>query len=574
MRFGVIDFLKQHSKSDRLCLALVGLFVVLIMIPIPLIGIPDGFDLPQHMQFASTFFDAIRSGDFFPGWAATDNYGFGSIGIRYYPPVAYYLMAFTQMLTNDWYDSFWINSFFWMLIGCTGVYFWAKEWLSPLESVATAILYGVVPYHTAQIYQYMIFAEFAASGILPFCFLFSTRIIRRGRLADVLGFSISCSLLILTNIPVSIIGMIGLALYSVLMMDWKRPRKTIFNFSASLVLIILSTAFHWLRIVTEIAWVKHNSPQFSAMGFYDYKKNLFPMFYSAGEKYYEKMLWHLDITIIFTILLLVPVALFLVLNFKSIHDFGTSTQKSFVAITVVGFFACFMMSSASDYLWKSLSFLQKLQFPWRFLSLASLVGVMSFCLALRTFASHYPTFKRQIGYSALVLIVAILLFDITQNVVMSAPLSRAMFDGKLVKMGQEEGCRCWWPVWATASASGFREKILAGTRESRATRWESEIREFAVEKGEPQSLRVATFYHPHWRADVNGFPAEVVNADDGTILIPVGANAAHVKLYFEEPRKLKVALVISIATWIFLSFAIGTSFIHRKESVNDLPAIA
>jgi hypothetical protein len=77
--------------SGIACLA-----AVVVMLPIAVWGIPDGADLPQHFQFAQTYYDALTSGDGFPNWSARENFGYGSIGIRFLPAALLLCFGFRQ----------------------------------------------------------------------------------------------------------------------------------------------------------------------------------------------------------------------------------------------------------------------------------------------------------------------------------------------------------------------------------------------------------------------------------------------------------------------------------------------
>lgn len=572
MLSGIQNFIKLHGCKDWFWLVFVGLVTAAVMLPLPLFGIPDGNDLPQHLKFADAFYKAILDGDPFPGWAAETNLGFGSIGIRYYPPVAYYLMAFTQMLTGSWYDTFWINSFFWMFLGCAGVYFWAKEWLSPRQAALTAVLYSIVPYHSSQIYQYLLYAEFAAAGILPFCFLFATRVVRNGRFIDVILFGISYSLLILTHIPLTIIGSTGLAVYIFLLIDWKQSRKTVVNFLIAFALSLSATAFHWLRAVTEVSWVKHNSPQYYANGYYDFNKYFFPLIYSAGDDYERKILWHLDVTIIFSILLFLPLIVYLFLRVEPANENRFPNRKTLYTLSFTGLFSIFILSLPSAFIWNSLTVLQKTQFPWRWLSLTSLVGTIAFAVGITLLISRFQNLKKLFSYAILLLLFCLLLFDFTQNIISAAFVPRDQFETKYTELNREPECVCWWTIWADAGALKQTAKIYAESRNSEITRWDGELREFTVEKGIPGNVRIATFYHPHWKAEVNGSQTEVRKSVDGSILIPVSGEKSSIKLYFREPFKLQIALFVSIMTWVFLFGSLFNAYRNQKRFQTKLMA--
>src|SRR5580765_4979357 len=113
------------KRSNLVCLALLLLFCFLSF-GLPLVyGLPSGFDMITDIRFATSLRDALSTGHCFPGWA-NDNFGFGSIGIRFYPLIAMYTLAFAEMATGDWFSALWINLLFWMFLGSAGMYFFAK----------------------------------------------------------------------------------------------------------------------------------------------------------------------------------------------------------------------------------------------------------------------------------------------------------------------------------------------------------------------------------------------------------------------------------------------------------------
>ena len=202
--------MNPKTQKELQYFGIASLVAILVMLPIAVFGIPSGNDLAQHYQFAQTYYDSLINGDGFPGWSSRENGGYGSIGIRFYPPAAYYVLATARILAGSWYDASWLTFMFWMILGCAGVYYWARWWLEPKESAIAAIIYAVVPYHLNQLYISFVYADFAATAILPFCFAFLTRVLERERKSDILGLAVSFALLILTHLPTTITGSIGL----------------------------------------------------------------------------------------------------------------------------------------------------------------------------------------------------------------------------------------------------------------------------------------------------------------------------------------------------------------------------
>ncbi|HRH42190.1 MAG TPA: 6-pyruvoyl-tetrahydropterin synthase-related protein, partial [Pyrinomonadaceae bacterium] len=472
-----------YLSKDWLCLLALALFVFLLIFPVFYFGIPNGADFPQHYQFAFTYLESIKSGNFLPGWSPSNNYGFGEVGIRFYPPLAHYCLALTQLLTGDWYLTSWLNVLFWMLLGSLGIYLWAREWLSPQNSLWVGILYAVAPYHLSQFYQYFLYSEYVAAGILPFCFFYLTRVIRDGKFKNVLGLGFSSALLILSHIPTTIIGVICLGLYAILILDWKKLTKIIPLLFISGVLAVSSTAFYWSKLITEIGLVNHSNPKYAS----SYSVAYFPMIFHSTEYYFSKQMWYKDLVSISAILFILPLIVFLFWQRKkSTQDL--SQKKYYLAVLLTGIFAFFMSSHLSSFIWDNISFLQRLQFPFRWLSVATLMGVMCFVIGLRQLSFTNNISNNLKKYAVVIFLFGIFLFDVSQVILPSETLPRPQFEERLNGLGDQESFDCWWTVWSKSEAFNNREKVSALSRQVSITRWNAEEREFEIEAGTSQNV--------------------------------------------------------------------------------------
>src|SRR5258708_29066165 len=157
------------------------------MAPMLFWGIPSNRDLANHFRFALPFYDALRSGHFYPGWLAEANQGFGDASFRFYPPALYYLLALTRTLAGNWYAATIITFSGLSVLGAIGVYLWAREFGSSQLAMWAGILYAVAPYHLNQFFQAVMLAEFAGAAVLPFAFAFTERVCRRRRQWDIAG---------------------------------------------------------------------------------------------------------------------------------------------------------------------------------------------------------------------------------------------------------------------------------------------------------------------------------------------------------------------------------------------------
>src|SRR6266850_16279 len=192
-----------------LTVALVG---VIVFFPVITWGIPEGADLINHYRFAQPFYESIRSGDFYPGWLAESNSGFGDARFRLYPPGLYYLLAGAHLLAG-WYWASILAFVLLTITGGLGVYLWARNSFSAKIAMWAGIIYVIAPYHLNEFYQASLLSEYAACSVLPFIFAFIERVCRRNSMFDVAGLGTFYALLILTSLPLTVIGSLAVIIY-------------------------------------------------------------------------------------------------------------------------------------------------------------------------------------------------------------------------------------------------------------------------------------------------------------------------------------------------------------------------
>jgi len=546
----VIGLIKNYQNKTRIHIAAVLLFgYVSLVLPIQIIGLPSAFDMVTDMRFASSFQDAFASGHLFPSWA-NDNFGYGSIGIRFYPPLSLFLLAVTQSVINDWFTALTANLFFWLFVGCLGVYLFVRTWGTPGQGLLAACLYAIVPRHVGEVFQAFAFAEFAAWGILPFCFLFVTRICRGGTRKDTILFAVSYSLLILTHIPTTIIASFCLPVYVLSVMDWRNFKKIFVSLLSALAFTLLATSFRSVIVLNELGWVQHNDPENYGSGFYNFNSWLFPnVMVQHSFIFLNVAAWLFDITTVLTLAFTIPAFIYL---FTSSTDKLGSNRKVLFASLITVAFSFFMLSRLSYHVWDNIVILQKTQFPTRWLSVVSLFCVVSFSLSAPILLKRFPKFRRLVIYPGLALVVAILIFNVGELIIPCEPLSDDEMTQITVQMKAEPIWKSWWPTWANKKAFDVSDRVLAGGRAFEVTSWHAESKEFTVQPGKAQSVVVKSFYYPLWKASVNGQPVEPGIGENGVMTIPISAESSQVRLDFHEPNIYIVANAFSLVTWLVL----------------------
>ena len=252
-------------------------------------------------------------------------------------------------------------------VGGTGVYLWAKEEFSGAQSLLAAGIFIFAPFHLNEIYNNFLLAEFSASAVIPFCFLFLTRVVRREGLLDVLGLAVSYATLVLTHLPSTVICSIALLVYGLVLLKSSSIKRSLLNLSIAVALGLAMSSFYWLRMLTEINWVKHSGELYSS-GIWGYQANFL---FAPGRliNFQDDFLnlWLADLMLLAMLLLCVPTIVFLVRKRAEMSSYMLAVLAVFV-VTV------FMTTPLSEPLWANVSFLQKVQFPWRWLAVLSGVG--------------------------------------------------------------------------------------------------------------------------------------------------------------------------------------------------------
>ena len=506
-------------------------------------GIPNNDDSLIHFTFASAVYDSLSSGDFYLSGQPEVNNGYGAFTVRFYPLLTAYSIAAAYFITQSWHVAGFVFFWFWMSIGGIGIFLFSKEWIEDKYAFLASILYVFEPYHNVQINSLFANAEFVASSVLIFCFLFATRILKDGKSGDVVGLAVFYSLLIFSNIPITLIGSIVLGIYALgcfyfFRSDVSKGLKLFIGFGAG----VAGSSFYLYRLFSELSWINHSDSKFLAVSGRSYDH----YFVDNATAFFfgDLVLFN------FIFLIVAPVGIIL---FKASSD----TKRTVYPLISVTVFSMFMATSYSDVFWRALPVLQNVQFPWRWFAVTSIGFGIIVALATSILAQILVERKVVLMLWMTVFLVSTLFFTY-------AYVIRANLMDKSFVIAHEElqtavninsrspTFDVWQTIWAKRSAFSVEEKAVINDRSYEISKWEGFNKQLRIDAGEAQNVRLAVSYYPHWRAAVNGVPVEVSTTEDGAITIPVRSDASVIDLNFVEPLPIKILLVVSALTWFVL----------------------
>jgi 4-amino-4-deoxy-L-arabinose transferase-like glycosyltransferase len=427
-------------------------------------GITTGNDFYQHFQFAQSIRDSIVSGEIYPSFSASPNFGLGDIALRFYPPLGYYLLAFAFLISGSWYYAG--QAVFWLVFfaGGLGVYLLAREEFSAEHSLLAAGLYIFVPYHLNEIYNNFLFAEFVATAVLPFCFLYITRICRGGGIGPVLGLGVSYALLVLSHLPLTVLGSIAFLLYGLLLLKKENMVRQLFALSGSVFIGLVLSSFYWVRMVREMEWVKHSQAAYFADTF-SFGRN-FLLKPTNWTNFQDDVLslWFADMMLAAVVLLVVPTIV------QFIRDRG-SLSKATKALGALFLFSVFMTTPLSGFLWSLLPFLQKVQFPWRWMAIISVTGAVFAVPGIVSAAEAMKRSRNVLIPAGLGLVLLGFAFMAAFVVKQAVFVPKDDFEKQSASIGGSPSYEGWWPVWAQTPALARKEGVTVPGRQWSIEYW-------------------------------------------------------------------------------------------------------
>lgn len=525
---------------------------MLVLLPTVFFGVYKGVDLSQHVQFSTSFYGFILDGEFYPGWAGAENLGYGSVGVRFYPPLTPFLFALMKIIGGSWHAATWLTLWIFTFAGAFGIFKWAGEFASESKAFWAGALFIFVPYHVYQIQNASQLAEYAGCSLLPFSFLFVTRICRGGggNFRDVVCLAVSFALLILTHLPTTVTGAICLVIYALCLIEKKNFAETVLKLSAGAGAALLATSSYWLKVFSE----RHLLRMAKLSG--DHEFEYFFNFLLSAPWFDKRQLWFINS--MFLAMLLGALVLFAAGFFEKRGGEFRRIDRSVFGIL---FFSFFMCLAPSEILWRTIPVLPEIQFPWRWLTIASVFLPLAFAVSAGSLEKlcRAPLARARRFWKFLVFFVfvcALLLNVIFYAEFQLNHIPKNDYDGWVSEKSAEMGFDHLWTIYARKEAFEESEKIISGDRKNHILKWDNQDKMFFVEKGDSaRRVRLATLYYPFWKAKINGAEADLSRDENGVLTVLVPKEKSLVEISFEEPRSIRISKIINgFAFLLFFCF--------------------
>ncbi len=529
----------ETSTPDAWTIFSVLALSAIMIIPAVVYGIPFHPDLTNHLRFALPFHDAIQSGDLYPSWLAVSNSGYGDPSFRFYPPALYYLFATNVVITGNWYNGILLSLMIISMIGALGMYLWARSMLLSRAAMLAGIFFAVAPYRVNQLYQSSLLAEHAATSIIPFGLLFVERVCLSGNRRSIAGLAAAYALLLLTHLPLAVIGSIGLTVYAGLRIQHSEKAKSTAKLVAALCLGLAASAIYWITTISELRWIGRNNIHPDTL--VEYHHNfLFSTLSSDNLN-----VWWGNLLALSTALLFAPAI-------AQLHRRHTRLRMTLKPAGALLLMAAFMTLPLSWPLWRILPPLAHTQFPWRWLAVVSIAGSLLAAAAVALWFQREVAPKAPIRLLIFGAVLISVVFTFSQTIREAPYVNQTQFEYRLKLVPGSASVNYWLPVWASPNPRAMEREIEISGRSVAIETWEPERRRFTVSDGHATNARVRTFYYPHWEAKTADQVLATWPAEDGALMIGVPEESTTIDLEFREPQRTRYAGMLSVIGWLFI----------------------
>lgn len=540
--------------------------VVLLLSAVPLwdlvhSGLPVTHDGQDHVARIANFYASLSEGHIVPRWAANLNWGYGHPILMFLYPLSSYVASLFHVAGFSFVDSTKLVFAVAYIASALTMYVWAATAWGTAAGITASVLYAFAPYRFVDLYVRGAIGEHMAF-VFPPLICYGLVILSRAKhiwspyAMTIVAFG--TTLLILSHNALSLMFLPIIALYALYLAfsECKHPARFLTACAVSVSFGFFIAAFYWVPAFFEGKYTLRDIVTAGGMTgrFVPWFAFLYSPWSYGGGNELSKWLGAGQ--------LLAVIMGFFVLEKNTKH------QRFLVTLIVLLFFSLFVMTENAQLLWKTISLLQKFQFPWRFMSVTVLLiaGIGGFVV--------YVTPEKTRKWVILALCIT--------SVLATAPMWRAkeykaypeayftdIYNGT-TDTGESS------PIWSIRFMEKRPESLSytippAGSIEINERTTTS--RSYKVLVSRPVRFIENTLYFPGWQVYINGslLPQEKLFFQDpafrGLMTFDLEPGDYDIRFVFAETKLRRVSDYISIIAVAVFIAGIGTIHMvwHKKR---------
>ncbi|MCL4383980.1 YfhO family protein [Patescibacteria group bacterium] len=497
-------------------------------------------------------------------WVPDLGYGYGYPLFNFYPPLPYFVGEAFRLVGVSFLWSIKLTAVAQVLFSTIAMYLLASSIFGFLPGLTAAVFYAYAPYHAVNIYIRGAMNEAWAAVFFPLVFYFVKRLIEKPNLSSVIMFSLSIAGIFLSHNPMVMIFAPFAVLWALfwLFKYKKNFFRKILLLSFSGIFSVLLSAFFTLPVIFESSLVQIDSMfsnYYSYIAHFTTLKQLFlTPYWGNGPSVWgplDGMPFMIGYLHWLLPLFILGLIIFSLLKTRK-HNFYLYLT---LFLVLSSFLTAFLTHERSGFLWRLLTPIQKIQFPWRFLNLTVFFASLSVSSLGYLFSHLKIKLNETLLFSLLILSVIALNLNYFRPLVSGPITDDQKFKGSWVNL-VTASIYDYLPKTARIAARGpAKEAVDEITPANSATisniKHGTDWLSFTATGKDTATLTIAQLYFPDFKitVDQNNFPF-TVEPELGRMVItlPPGIHQVSLKLHNTPIRVL--GNTISFLAWIIVFF--------------------
>ena len=530
---------------------------ILILAVFPLVidpllhsGIFTAHDIETNIIYFGAFQESFFEGNIIPRWAANVANLYGSPLNMFFYPFSYYLSMPLRMFGLSLIDSIKTFIIFSYILSSIFMYVWLRVHVNKLPAFIAAFLFAYAPYRINDIYARGSLAENTAFMFIPLVSYQIYKLMKYPGLRNSILLTVCLSALIISH---PFMGVIFSLFFITYILALHLTRKKILFLTLSLFFSLMLTAFYIVPLLFENKYTHYDISPFNGNGYWSQFINLKQMLVpqwtfidSKGKLEYQT--YQIGLVQIVLFITSVLIVIWTYIKRKSID---VKAAGLFFAGLINFLLSIYLMLPLSNLVYIVLPVFQKIEFPWRFMSLNL------FSLAIMT-AAITTLIKEKFQY-IFILIIGII------SLILYLPYAKG-HDYKnipdsfyLYEIRENTDGFATLPRWAAQPEIypriTDRFVVIEGEANIELLQRNSKKHVYSVDAKTPVRMEDATFYFPGWNVFIDGKDTPIQFQDPeyrGVITFEIPQGKHIVEVFFDSTKVRKYSDYISLFSIILL----------------------
>lgn len=521
---------------------------------------------------------SLEAGMFPVRWVDGLGYGYGYPIFNFYGPLPYYIGGIVDALGFDSLTSTKVMIGIGMLVSGITMFFFSKKFFGNYAGLLSAVLYLYFPYHAVNLYVRGAIGELFAYAFMPLFFLGIFSFLKTSKLSEVvkkpsllllLPFGV---FLVATSHNLSMLMVLLLALFAVIVGIFVANNKRLF---AGLVvgLLFLGLALSSFYIIPAFLEMDYTNVRSQVGGGADFRDHFvcISQLWESQWGYGGSTSGCLDglsfkLGKIHILALLVSGGLIIFKLFRKRIDF---TLKVVLVALFLFVISILMLLPVSGFVYQALSYLEYIQYPWRFLNFAGLF--LGFIAGYSFYVIRNQSFIRQ-----RILLVTVIFIIVFFNFNLFKPQSFNDHDAayynnegyikySVSKISDEYMPEDFDKPDSPAEIPSERFSLIDAPGFIRPLEDEVNRKSAFYSLDRSGKVHANLAYFPAWKAYVNGREEQIIQESDG-ISLELEKGSGEIVLEFHSTFLQSLSNTISVLAFLALIVVIMFSKSYGKKT--------